>query len=139
MIDLDVHIEKFGPRRYQAVVDLGFDELTGYDDDCLGAAGEGRTPGEAAELAASKVIALVRGNPAIAAALLPVAGPQLASLLLAARYLDAPEIVSDLAPELARSVKLTARQLKKAARRAARVGTGVARIGKRIVRSLKFW
>lgn len=139
LLDLDVHIEKRGPGRYQAVVDLGVDQLTGYDDDCLGAAGQGETAGEAAELAASKLIALVRGNPEIATALLPLAGPQLAALLIAARYIDAPEVIADLPGDIKRAVRATGRELKKAARKAARTGYGIARLGKKVIGRLKFW
>lgn len=139
MIDMCVHIERRGPRRYQAVVDLDLDQLTGYDDDHLGAGGEGMTPGEATELAAAKVVALVRGNPEIASALLPVAGPKLAALLIAARYLDAPEVIKDLPGDLKRAVRSTGRELKKAARKAARTGYGIARLGKKVIGALKFW
>lgn len=139
MIDIQVEIRKTGRRRYVGCVDLNMEALTGYEDDFFGAKAEGSTPGEAIEEATAKVIALVQSNPEIASILIPVAGPQLTALLLAARYLDAPDVIMKIAREARADVRSVARKLRAAARKAKRYGVGVAKIGKSLVKKLKFW
>lgn len=132
MLGIDVIIERSGPGRYHARVEIPIETLSGIEDECLGAAAEGETPGAAVEDATAKAIALLRGNPELAAALLPIAGPELTLILMASRYLDAPEILQSVTKEARHAVKKTARKLKKAAKKAKKVGRGVARAAKGI-------
>ena len=115
MIDIKIRLEKRGPRRYRACVDLDMDVLTGYGGDVLGAVAEGSTSGEAIESASAKALAMIRANPEIANALIPLAGPQLAAVLVAARSLDAPAIVKKFDPPLRRLIKMHAQSLRRAA------------------------
>ena len=92
------------------------------------------------EAAAAKAIAALRGNPDLAALLLPLAGPELSVILLASRYLDAPEIIDDVTKSARKSVVKTARRLSRAAKAAKRVGRGVARAAAKIGRVIsKLW
>ncbi len=142
MPECQVRIKKVGPSRYRARVDCCIDMLTGEHGDTLGATAEGGTPGEAIEDASAKLIALMRANPTLAAGLLPFAGPEITAILVAARYLDAPEIIHDVAAEAKALVKSTAKELKKAAKVAKKVGKGIAKVGsaaKSIAKKFKIW
>jgi hypothetical protein len=114
MIDITIRLEKRGPRRYRACVDLDMDVLTGYADDVLGAIAEGSTSGEAIESASAKALAMIRGNPEFANVLIPLAGPQLAAILVAARSLDAPAIVKKFDAPTRRLIKMHAESLRSA-------------------------
>lgn len=127
MIDIKVRLEKRGPRRYRACVDLDMDVLTGYAGDYLGAVAEGSTSGEAIESASAKALAMIRANPEVANTLIPLAGPQLAAVLVAARSLDAPAIVKKFDPPLRRLIKMHAESLRTASAKVER------RVAKRAV------
>ena len=114
MIDIKIRLEKRGPSRYRACVDLDMDVLTGYTGDVLGAVAEGATSGEAIESASAKALAMIRANPEFANVLIPLAGPPLAAVLVAARSLDAPAIVRKFDPPLRRLIKLHAATLRTA-------------------------
>ncbi len=139
MIDIRIRLEKRGPRRYRACVDLDMDVLTGYPDDMLGATAEGSTSGEAIEEASAKALALIRRNPEFGSALIPLAGPQLASILVAARSLDAPAIVKKFDPPTRRLIKMHAAMLRGASEKVERRPTARAAVlvGKRGLKKLQ--
>jgi len=113
-----VTLKKVGSHHYRAAVDLNVDSLSGYSDYRLGASGPGVTAGESIENAASKALAMIQANPAISTVLSPVAGPQLTSILIAARSLDRPNISHKFDKPTRRLINAYAHSLKRGARKA---------------------
>lgn len=133
---IDVTIERLGPARWHGRVEFSGESMSGEDDDCIGAEGEGATPPEAVENATAKLIALVRKQPELAVTLAPFVSPQLALVLVAARYLDAPDILKSVAKGSRDAVKAVARKLAPIAKRAKRVGRAFGALGKGLARAL---
>lgn len=123
MIDIKIRLEKRGPRRYRACVDLDMDALTGYADDVLGTNAEGSTSGEAIEGASAKALAMIRANPEFANVLIPLAGAPLAAILVAARSLDAPTITRKFDPPTRRLIRMHASSLRAASAKVERRAT----------------
>lgn len=134
---IEVTLERLQNGGYYGRVDLPVELLDGDGDECLGAEAEAATPAQAIEAASAKLIAMVHQNPELATILMPFAGPQLATVLLAARYLDAPDILKQVSRGGRAAVKHTAARLKKYAKRAARFGGAVTfGVGKGIVKGI---
>lgn len=126
MIDVNLRLQKIAPSRYRACVDLEMDALSGYDDDVLGAASEGESAGDAIAAATGRLLAIVNALPDLAAALAPVAGPQLASILVAAHSIDTPAIVRKFDPATRKLITKQAAALKGAVAKVERRASGKA-------------
>lgn len=132
--DISVRLRKCGPGRYKACVCLGMDVLTGHGDDTFGVVAEGTTPGESIESAAAKALAMIHSNPQLGDVLIPLAGPQLASVLVAARSLDAPRIVRKFDKPTRGLIRLHAASLRRASAKVERpAGKAVVLLSKRAV------
>lgn len=138
----EVRIKRVGPNRFKARVVACMDVLTGSREDRLGAEAEGASPADAIADASEKLLAFAKADPALAASLLPFVGPEVSAIMVASRYLNAPEVLRDVAKEAKRIVEKTARELRPAIRKAKRIGRATAKVAKktgRIIESLKFW